>query len=174
LGITESRRGKGNFIRDSLNNLYIIQEIEELAKEADPIELLEARKAVETTITGIAATKAKEKDWLNLYKIFNDIKKDKNDISSIMKLDKKLHISIAKIADNSMLFAIMIFLTEGKNGKLWKKFEEKSWATPNRFEKYSKEHEKIIIAIKDNNKTKAEEAMNKHISGMKKDWFGFK
>ena len=172
LGITEARRGKGNYIRDNLINLYLVREVEELEKEIDPIELLEARKLIESEITKMAAVNAKEKDYLKLRKTFNEIKKNKNDISTIMKLDKKFHISIAKIANNSILFSIMIFLTEGKRGKLWKKLEEKSWATPNRFEKYSLEHAEIIKAIKDNNKIAAKEAMDKHISGIEEDWFG--
>jgi len=172
LGITEAQRGKGNYIKAILKNSLSDQKVEELEKEIDPIELLEARKSIESAIAEIAALKATKRDIFYLNKIFDEIKKSKNDIPTIMKLDKKFHINLSKIADNSILFSIMGFLTEGKRGKLWKKLEEKSWAIPNRFDKYSLEHAEIINAIKNNDKSQAKRAMYKHISEIEKDWFG--
>jgi len=58
LGITESRGGKGNFIRNNLNSLLYEQKFKELEEEESPFELLEARKAVETEIAGLTAKKA--------------------------------------------------------------------------------------------------------------------
>lgn len=176
LGITEAQRGKGNYIKANLKNFLSDQKVEEaeelLEEEIDPIELLEARKLVESEIAEVAALRATKSDIFYLNKIFDEIKKSKNDIPTTMKLDKKLHINISKIAGNSILFSIMVFLTEGKRGKLWKKLEEKSWATPNRFDKYSLEHAEIINAIKNNDKSKAKRSMYKHISEIEKDWFG--
>ena len=47
LGITESRGGRGNFIKDTPRYPLYEQEVMELEEEESPFELLEARKALE-------------------------------------------------------------------------------------------------------------------------------
>jgi len=58
LGITESRGGKGNFIKDTPRSPLYEQEVMELEKEESPFEILEARKAVEIEIAELAGKKA--------------------------------------------------------------------------------------------------------------------
>ncbi len=62
LGITESRGGKGNFIRDNLGSPLYEQKYRELEEEESPFEILEARKAVETEIVGLSAKKATKEE----------------------------------------------------------------------------------------------------------------
>jgi len=62
LGVIESRGGKGNFIKGNLNSPLYEQRFRELQEEESPFELLEARKAVETEIAGLAAEKATPED----------------------------------------------------------------------------------------------------------------
>jgi len=62
LGVIESRGGKDNFIKGNLNSPLYEQRFRELQEEESPFELLEARKAVETEIAGLAAEKATPED----------------------------------------------------------------------------------------------------------------
>lgn len=62
LGVIESRGGKGNFIKGNLDSPLYEQRFRELQEEESPFELLEARKAVETEIAGLAAEKATPED----------------------------------------------------------------------------------------------------------------
>jgi len=75
LGITESRGGKGNFIKDNLDTPLYEQKYRELEEEESPFEILEARKAVETEIVGLAAKKATKEDIVSIRESLDKMKR---------------------------------------------------------------------------------------------------
>ncbi len=169
LGITESRGGKGNFIRDNLSSSLYEQRFKELEEEESPFELLEARKAVETEVAGLAAEKATKEDIAAIQESLDTMKGAITNIPEIMKFDREFHINIAKAAHNSILFQMMNYLADGLKESLWVNIKEKSWALPGHPQKYLEEHTKLLEAIKEGDKKAARRTMYNHLADVEED-----
>jgi len=169
LGITESRGGKGNFIRNNLGFPLYEQIFKELEEEESPFEILEARKAVETEIVGLSTKKATKEEIDAIKESLNKMKENMTDIPKIMKIDREFHINIARAAHNNLLFSMMIYLADLLNEKLWIKMKEKSWNIPGCPQKYLEEHIEIFNAIKNKDSKDARKRMYDHLAGVEKD-----
>jgi len=169
LGITESRGGKGNFIRNNLGFPLYEQIFKELEEEESPFEILEARKAVETEIVGLSTKKATKEEIDAIKESLNKMKENMTDIPKIMKIDREFHINIARAAHNNLLFSMMIYLADLLKEKLWIKMKEKSWNIPGCPQKYLEEHIEIFNAIKNKDSKDARKRMYDHLAGVEKD-----
>ena len=90
-------------------------------------------------------------------------------IPEIMEFDREFHINIAKAAHNSLLFSMMIYLSDLSKEKLWINLKEKSWGIPGRPQKYFKEHMEILKAIKQKDSKGARNRMYEHLAGVERD-----
>ena len=169
LGITESRGGKGNFIKSNFNPPSYEQNFRELEEEESPFELLEARKALETEIVSLCAKKATKEEMAVLEESLNKMKENIKNIPKVMKIDKEFHINIARAAHNNLLFSMMIYLADLLNEKLWIKMKEKSWSIPGRSQEYLEEHIEIFKTIKNKDSKGARKRMCDHLDGVERD-----
>ena len=169
LGITESRGGKGNFIKVTSRSPLYEKEVMELEKEESPFEMLEARKAVETEIAELAAKKATPEDIEAISKSLNEMKAAANNIPRIMELDGEFHMNIARAAHNNLLFSMMTYLSNLLKEKLWVNMKEKTWNLPGYPQKYLEEHTEIFNAIKNKDSKNARKQVYHHLAGVKKD-----
>ena len=169
LGVIESRGGKGNFIKDSLNSPLYERRFRELEEEESPFELLEARKAVETEIAGLAAEKATSEEIRGIEEALDRMKNALNDIPRLMESNRQFHIAIAKAAHNSILFQMMHYLADGLKESLWVNIKRKSWALPGHPQKYLEEHTKLLEAIKKGDKEAARKIMYNHLADTRED-----
>jgi GntR family transcriptional repressor for pyruvate dehydrogenase complex len=169
LGITESRGGKGNFIKDNFNFPLYEQKFRELEEEESPFELLEARKVLETEIVGLAAKNATEEEIATIQGSLNKMKDAMTNIPEIMEFDREFHINIANAAHNTLLFSMMNYLTDLLKEKLWINLKEKSWSIPGHPQKYFEEHNEILNAIKNKDSKGARNRMYDHLAGVERD-----
>jgi len=169
LGITESRGGKGNFIKDTPRSPLYEQEVMELEEEESPFELLEARKAVEIEIADLAAKKATKEDINAIYESLHKIEGAMSNIPKMMELDREFHINIARAAHNNLLFSMMIYLSNILQEKLWVNMKEKTWNLPGRPQKYFEEHTEIFNAINNKDSKSARKKMYDHLAEVEKD-----
>ncbi len=169
LGITESRGGKGNYIKGNLNSTLYEQVFKELEEEESPFEILEARKVVETEIAGLAAKKATEGDIAAIKESLNKMKENMTDIPKAIEFDREFHINIGRAAHNTILFSITFYLADILKGKLWIKLLEKSWSIPSHPQKYCEEHNEIFNAIKNKDSKEARNRMYDHLDDVGRD-----
>jgi len=172
LGVIESRAGRGNFIKNSLNLPSYRKKLEELEREESPFELLEARKIIESQIASLAAQRATEEDISAIQDSLNKMKNALPDIPRVMEYDRKFHINIAKAAHNSVLFSMMSYLADGLREKLWVNLKEKCYSLPGRAEKYIEEHIEILNAIKNKDSKDASRKTYSHLAEVEKDLLG--
>ncbi|MBC7189570.1 FadR family transcriptional regulator [Candidatus Aerophobetes bacterium] len=169
LGIIESRGGKGNFIKNSLNLPSYRRKLEELAAEESPFELLEARKMIECQIASLAAERATEEDIAKIQDSLDKMRDALADVHKVMEYDREFHINLAKAAHNSVLFSMMSYLADGLREKLWVNLKEKCYSLPGRSEKYIEEHARILEAIRNKNSKDASKETYKHLENVEKD-----
>ena len=170
LGITERQIGKGNFIKagSAILTLYD-QEISELEQEESPFELLEARKALEVEIAGLASQKALPEDVSEIEAVLNKMREALGDIPRMMEIDRQFHLSIARAAHNNFLLSMMLNMSNLLKERLWVNMKEKTWNLPGYPEKYLKEHSKILDALKNKDGKSARKAMYHHLAGVEQD-----
>jgi len=169
LGITESRGGKGNFIKNNLNTPLYEQKYRELEEEESPFEILEARKAIETEIVGLTAKKATKKEIAIIQESLDKMKNAITDIPKIMEIDREFHINIARAAHNNLLYSMVFYLNDLLKENLWTNMKEKSWSVPGCPQKYLEEHIEIFNAIKNKDSKDARKRMYDHLAGVEKD-----
>ena len=169
LGITESRGGKGNFIKNIPKSPLYEQKTMELEEEESPFELLEARKAVEIEIADLACKKATLEDIDAISKSLNKMKGAARNITRMMELDGEFHLNIARAAHNNLLFSIMTYLSNLLKEELWVNMKKKAWNLPGYPQKYLKEHTEIFNAIKNKDSKNARKQVHHHLAGVEKD-----
>jgi len=170
LGITESRVGKGNFIKNIPRLSFLEQKVKELAKEESPFELLEARKALEMEIAELAAEKATEEDIVIIYGFLQKMKLSMGNIPKMMDIDRKFHLSMARAAHNNLLFSMMAYLADLSSKKLWVSMKRKVWNFPGYPKKYLEEHTNIFNAIKNKDSKNARKQIKYHLDGVERDF----
>ena len=124
---------------------------------------------METEIVALAANKATSEEITAIQGSLNKMKKTTTNISEIMEFDREFHINIARAAHNSLLFAMMAYLADLLNEKLWIHLKEKSWNIPGRSRKYFEEHTGILNAIKNKDSESARNRMHDHLADVEKD-----
>jgi len=170
LGITKSRVGKGNFIKNIPRLSFLEQKVKELAKEESPFELLEARKALEMEIAELAAEKATEEDIVIIYGFLQKMKLSMGNIPKMMDIDRKFHLSMARAAHNNLLFSMMAYLADLSSKKLWVSMKKKVWNFPGYPKKYLEEHTNIFNAIKNKDSKNARKQIKYHLDGVERDF----
>ena len=169
LGVIESRAGRGNFIKNSLNLPSYRKKLEELEREESPFELLEARKIIESQIASLAAQRATEEDISAIQDSLNKMKNALPDIPRVMKFDREFHLGVAKAAHNSVLFSIMNYIADGLKEELFMKLKKKSLSTPGRPQKYVIHHTQILDAIRNKNSEEAYRRIYNHLVDVERD-----
>ena len=169
LQVIESRGGKGNIIKNTLDSASYASRVKELEKQVSPFELLEARELVEEEIVGLAAEKATPEDIRELEEALDRMRNALDDSSQAIKFDIQFHLTVAKVAHNSILLQMMDYLAHGLKGNLWVNIKQKSWVLPGRPQKRFEEHTEILQSIKKGDKEAARKVMHSHLVNVKKD-----
>jgi len=172
LGMIESRAGKGNFIVNTFDSPYYVQQFKELEEEESPLELLQARKVVEVEVAAFAAEKRSSDDIRELDSIIKRMEKAVNDVSEFMELNRRFHLGIAAATNNSILYQMMKYIVDELNKKLWIKLDEKTLVLPGKTKKYFHQHREILEAIKAKDKAKVRKATLRHLVSFETDIFG--
>lgn len=113
LGLVESRHGEGTFVKkystdsylDSLINLIVLD-------KKDINELLEMRRVLEVGIVGIAAARISESDLEALEKIYENMKRNKDDVEACANYDAEFHLFLADITKNSIIRKVFTVISE--------------------------------------------------------------
>ena len=172
LGITESRGGKGNFIRSHVSPFTHEKEFKELEAQESPFEVLEARKLIEAQVAGLAAQRATRQNTADIEKWLDEMKRTIRKIPEVIEHDREFHLSIARAVSNGILFSIVAYLTQGLKEELWMHLTAKSWSLPHRPEKRFEEHARILDAIKNKDSNTAYQRMYQHLISVENDFFG--
>lgn len=143
----------------------MLQAIRVLEQSDSPLEMLQARKAMEIGVARLAITQASDAD---IHKIQHIWKKKyekgrRGDYAEYLKYAKGFHLAIARGTKNGIIEKIMDKLLDATQQPLWinirrKFYEEES----SRIEEALEVHNKIVEAIKKRNTEKAIAALEQH------------
>ena len=173
MGVIESKQGEGNFICTNIEK-SLIEPLSMIFKLNDGTwqNVLELREVLELQTVKIAATRATEKECMELKSIINEMKKEAGSTynnKAIVLLDQKFHNKLAAISKNYLIESLFITaskLFEGFIEDAREKIISTHWSEEALFEK----HNAIYEAIKEKNPERAYEKMKEHMDIIRKSY----
>ncbi|NMA55017.1 MAG: FadR family transcriptional regulator [Firmicutes bacterium] len=164
IGIIESKRGDGNYIKGTVEDGIFISILQELFSHLGPFELLEARRIIECGVVSLAVQKASPKDIARLQKLVDRTPELMKDGKSWNRINTQFHLHLAKIADNTLLFENMRYMVNNMEEFIfWKHLEDKSLEIPGLIQRFYDDHKRLIVAIKNKESDQAVSIMREHL-----------
>ena len=139
--------------------------------EAEPIEIIEARKLIETQVAMLASERATEEDVTFIQITLNKMDDKSALIPKIMEVDREFHSHLAKSTHNSILFSVMNHIIDLMDESLWKNLKERQMSIAETRSKYLFEHKEIFMAIKNENKEIAYKKALDYLLSVESDLF---
>jgi DNA-binding FadR family transcriptional regulator len=129
-------------------------------------DLLEARKAMESSTAALAATRVDSLGLLSLSKLVEQLERYKGrDLNLLSDIDAQFHLAIAKIAGNRFLFKAL------ENISTLLRYQQHSVAkVPPIMETAVSQHAEILDAIRQKDPEAARNAMLKHLTDVIRLW----
>jgi GntR family transcriptional repressor for pyruvate dehydrogenase complex len=161
MGLIEIKQGVGTFVSLHPDKLISRSFSISLAMEKGSLfQLLELRRALETTTAMFAAERATDDDLEKMARYLNKMKSavDRQSIEDTHAADFEFHLAIAQATHNPFLIAMaeptITLVKDGLRGIV---------GIVGPFERYRSEHESIYAAIRNRNPQQAFARMGEHI-----------
>lgn len=167
IGLLEVRHGIGTFVKqDAMTHLTTLpKDSEDLI---NPFELLEARRVIEVELVSLAAKRATPEQIEGIKNALKALQENEVEGRQAFELDRNVHLSFARGANNEFLYRTMLQMTEQMSQQLWIIMKERSFEVLGRGEKDHKEHEAIFNAIKSRDPKLATQEMLKHLKNIER------
>ena len=158
-GLIISRTGMGNFIADLPIESLVAPLAKLLIEEKSALaDIFELRKLIEPHIAALAAERATNRDIERMKRILEKQSAAVSRGETGVEADAELHFAIGQSTQNQALEKLVSGLME-----ILSHSREESLQPPGRKRASIESHRKIVAAIEQHNRTKAQEAMFHHI-----------
>lgn len=159
-------RRNGTFLgRRTVGPITIDQRI----VRGSPASILEARLAIEPSMTAIAAVKASEADLVNIETCMRRTAEVKNDEDWI-RWDGAFHLAIAKATRNDVLVGLVTALNEARSSGDWQALRLAT-ITPEKRRKTIAHHRTICEMLRKRSADDASRAMRDHLLNTRRNLF---
>lgn len=160
MGLIEVKVGEGTFLASDIAPLYKGELSSKfLIRRGSLLEVVEARKIIETQLACLAATRANKEDLDKMAKILDNMEKRIRSQSSFMEYDVAFHFTIACAARNTILLETINAIVE-----LFRTIHREVVELPSMPELSYSHHTKIYEAICKGSCDEAQRSMLKHLS----------
>lgn len=149
--------GRGTFIGDA-------PAPEDVAPCASPIELIEARHALEPVVAREAALRARQSD-LDRLRLCLDRAESAQDFATFEEWDAALHDALAEATHNPVFVQVMRMLRAMRSTPEWNALKRSAYSLELR-DHYNREHREIFEAIAGRDAGSAERAMLRHMQSV--------
>jgi DNA-binding FadR family transcriptional regulator len=121
-------------------------ETDDIAEVTSPLELIEARLAMEPYMTRLAVLNASAKDLEKLFEVCDQAEAAGNDAARWTEWDTQFHIRIAEASHNPLMLWIYRRVNEIRAHDQWAMMRDKI-LTPTRIADYNHQHRALAEAI---------------------------
>ncbi len=171
-GLVEIQPGQGAYIRGPSKRADIARLEIDLGDQVSPMDLLEARRIVETHIVELAASRATQEDMERLVREAEDARERYGRCGEFsMEADREFHIAIGEATQNPVLAGVSRFLCGMMSQTLWRAMTEKNLLLTERGSRYVSEHCRIARAVQARDGHAARHEMFAHLSGVIEDLY---
>jgi GntR family uxuAB operon transcriptional repressor len=156
-GFVQRRAGSGTYVSDTLKS-----ETQSIIQSTSPLELMDARSALEPQNVRLAVLNATANDIAALERILIDCEAASNDIAAYAQADDQLHFALAKCARNSLLIWMYERVNEVRSQPQWARMRELTLSAE-MIRLYNQQHRAIFEAIRGRNADAASAMVIKHL-----------
>lgn len=161
-GLVWRRQGKGTFVGQPPDPAGALAA--EVAPDADPLTVMEARVCIEPGLAELCARRATAEDVARLRRLAQRASHP-IDADTAELWDGALHRAIARIAGNRVLLTTFTLLDEVRMGADWQKKRHRA-RTPETMILYDAQHRRIVDAIERRDGAAAFAAMREHLTAL--------
>ncbi|MEM9602151.1 MAG: FadR/GntR family transcriptional regulator [Pseudomonadota bacterium] len=157
-GYVERRQGSGTYVVFRKN-----QDSMELISTLRPMEMVEARIAMEPHICRLAVLHANDEDLQRLDTMLSAMEQLERDPTAFGRVDGAFHLALAEIAGNRLFSWMTRFLSEARTQQGWSQVLTLT-LNPEQIRTYNIQHRAIVNAIRKRDPDTATRRMRDHIS----------
>lgn len=161
MGVVDVRSGSGTYLADNTSLLSDHLKVKAMLIRYSWLEMVEARRALESNLVELAAQRATEENKVALCEIVERMKQTRNDEDMFLETDYNFHYEISQASQNRFL-SEMLDTTRG----LLIEINHEIARIPMQIEESIKYHERILDAVLRGDSQKAKSEMLEHLQSV--------
>jgi len=165
MGVVESLTGDGTYVKVNAKNIISrSRAVAMLEENESPFEVFRARRAIESGIHEMAASRAEPEDLENMRCVLEEMKEaiETQDFKAYFEANRAFHLGIAKASHNSVLVRILEHLFDVENQPLWREVVQKHLSTHQNINFYFSQHQRMLEAIRSRDRELARSLAHDH------------
>ena len=164
-GLISRRVGSGTFVKDLPGSEKNIADV------TSPLELLDARLAIEPNITRRAVVNANARDIERLHEALERVETSGDDIEHFTGWDQQFHLRLAECTGNPLMVWLYTHLNEVRGRAQWSDVKGRV-LTRRRMEAYNRQHRAVFEALQRRDADTAGRLMTAHLEKARSDMLG--
>ncbi len=167
-GLVARKVGSGTFVtyRDVVQGTT-----GEISDLISPLQLVEARSAIEPYIARLATIHATQRDLGAMERVLTELEGANDDKDLFTRLDAEFHLSIARCARNPLLLQVYEHINDVRGHALWGVMKDKI-LSPEQMAAYNVQHRGIFEAIKTRDAQGISGKVRDHLEKARQDLVG--
>ncbi len=167
-GLIERRVGSGTFVK--CEDMAISAALD-IVSQVSPLELIEARMAVEPYMTRLAVLNATANEIKMLGSILHDLEQCRNDKEAFSRHDSMFHEWLARSSKNPLMLHLYQQINAVRGHDQWDAMKNKI-LVPDEIDEYNRQHRELFEAIKRRDLVSAVKHINDHLEKARRDLMG--
>lgn len=168
MGLIRIKAGGGAFVEGPRSEFVALL----LSKEDNPLELMEARLAIEPNVAELAAKKRTEGDLQALHSIIQEMANALATGVHPVEGDRQYHLAIVRAAHNTTLYTSVAPIIDQMGRSIWHQVKDRGLSGAGLPAKYHEQHIELYEAIEKGDARKARAAMRQHVQNIVADLLG--
>jgi len=156
-GAVETRPGSGTYVVG-----HGVGVTNQIVANATPLELIDARFALEPHSCRLAVLNARNADFEKLYALMSEMETAVDNPTLFSELDTKFHALLAETTGNTLLIWIVAQINSVRNQEQWSLMRNLT-LNPDTIREYNRQHRDIVDAIKKREPELAAQLMKTHL-----------
>lgn len=156
-GMVHIRPGSGTYVRDDATDT-----ISSVVTNARPLEMIDARFALEPHLCRLAVLHARQTDLDGMEALLLKMEDSTDDPLSFSLADKSFHSLLAECTGNSLLIWITSQMSSVRNEEQWARMRHRT-LNVDIISLYNKQHRQILNAIRARDPETADALMKEHL-----------
>jgi len=158
-GLVEIKRGSGTYVTPDQTTM---PDITQLVESARPLEMIDARFALEPHLCRLAVLHARSVDLDAMERLADAMEEDLLDPVEFSMADKQFHSLLAQSTGNSLLIWFNTQITSVRNQEEWERMRHLT-LNVDTIAVYNKQHRHILNAIRTREPERAASLMKEHL-----------
>ncbi len=164
-GLVRVRAGSGTYVSDAPDNsLATVGKV--VLSNTPPLELLDARLALEPQVCRLATEHATNQDLDQIMRQIATMKSNPTKPAAICAADQALHCALAESTGNTMLVWMASQISQARDGEPWRRAQQVTMDSST-IAQYCADHQQLLAAIKAHEAEQAATLMTDHLNSVR-------